>query len=179
MSAEALEIDRQQLHLRRDALALDVTDDGALEAGLASVAARHGRIDILHNHAGAQVGGDLGQVDVAGFDRSWSLNVRAHFMAACFVMPLMRAAGRGVILNTSSSSGVLYDREMIAYTTMALRILAEPHPPELQFTRTTIKLGTRRSGSAKELAPSRVQRPKVREDDQAAARRLSRRRGDT
>lgn len=105
-------------------LVLDVTDDAALEAGIATVAERHGRIDILHNHAGAQVAGDLEQVAVEGFDRSWSLNVRAHFMAARFVMPLMRKAGRGVILNTSSSSGVLYDREMIAYTTTKHAVIA-------------------------------------------------------
>ena len=85
---------------------------------------RHGRIDILHNHAGAQVAGDLEQVDPDGFDRSWSLNVRAHFMAARLVMPAMKAAGKGVILNTSSSSGVLYDREMIAYTTTKHAVIA-------------------------------------------------------
>lgn len=109
---------------KAESLVLDVTDDTALEAGIASVAARHGRIDILHNHAGAQVAGDLEQVAIEGFDRSWSLNVRAHFMAARFVMPLMKKAGRGVILNTSSSSGVLYDREMIAYTTTKHAVIA-------------------------------------------------------
>ncbi|MDP9810438.1 NAD(P)-dependent dehydrogenase (short-subunit alcohol dehydrogenase family) [Rhizobium tibeticum] len=109
---------------KAESLVLDVTDDAALEAGIASVAERHGRIDILHNHAGAQVAGDLEQVAVAGFDRSWSLNVRAHFMAARFVMPMMKKAGRGVILNTSSSSGVLYDREMIAYTTTKHAVIA-------------------------------------------------------
>ncbi|MEK1896876.1 MAG: SDR family oxidoreductase [Rhizobium sp.] len=109
---------------RAESLVLDVTNDAALKAGIASVADRHGRIDILHNHAGAQVAGDLEQVAVAGFDRSWSLNVRAHFMAARFVMPLMKKAGRGVILNTSSSSGVLYDREMIAYTTTKHAVIA-------------------------------------------------------
>ncbi|MGO6728045.1 SDR family oxidoreductase (plasmid) [Rhizobium ruizarguesonis] len=109
---------------KAESLILDVTDDAALEAGIASVAERHGRIDILHNHAGAQVAGDLEQVAIEGFDRSWSLNVRAHFMAARFVMPLMKKAGRGVILNTSSSSGVLYDREMIAYTTTKHAVIA-------------------------------------------------------
>jgi len=109
---------------RAESLVLDVTNDAALKAGIASVADRHGRIDILHNHAGAQVAGDLEQVAVAGFDWSWSLNVRAHFMAARFVMPLMKKAGRGVILNTSSSSGVLYDREMIAYTTTKHAVIA-------------------------------------------------------
>lgn len=107
-----------------ESLVVDVTDDKALETGIASIAARHGRIDILHNHAGAQVAGDLEQVAIEGFDKSWSLNVRAHFMAARFVMPIMKKAGRGVILNTSSSSGVLYDREMIAYTTTKHAVIA-------------------------------------------------------
>ncbi len=61
---------------------------------------------------------------MAGFDRSWNLNVRAHFMAARLVMPSMKKAGRGVIVNTSSSSGVLYDREMIAYTTTKHAVIA-------------------------------------------------------
>ena len=107
-----------------EALGLDVTDDVALEAGISALLARHGRIDILHNHAGAQVAGDLEHVAIEGFDRSWNLNVRAHFMAARFVMPMMKRQGSGVILNTSSSSGVLYDREMIAYTTSKHAVIA-------------------------------------------------------
>ncbi len=107
-----------------ESMVLDVTDDKALEAGIAAIAEHHGRIDILHNHAGAQVAGDLEQVAIDGFDKSWSLNVRAHFMAARFVMPVMKKAGKGVILNTSSSSGVLYDREMIAYTTTKHAVVA-------------------------------------------------------
>jgi len=107
-----------------ECLILDVTDDISLEAGIGAVLKRHGHIDILHNHAGAQIAGDLEQVEVEGFDRSWSLNVRAHFMAARLTMPAMRAQGSGVILNTSSSSGVLYDREMIAYTTTKHAVIA-------------------------------------------------------
>ncbi|QRM56043.1 SDR family oxidoreductase [Sinorhizobium sp. BG8] len=120
----------QTVHLIADAggeaeaLVLDVTDDAALEAGIGSILSRHGRIDILHNHAGAQVSGDLEHVEVAGFDRSWELNVRAHFLASRLVVPAMRAQGSGVILNTSSSSGVIYDREMIAYTTTKHAVIA-------------------------------------------------------
>lgn len=105
-------------------LMVDVTDDKALERGVAAIAARHGRIDILHNHAGSQVAGNLEDVAVSGFDASWNLNVRAHFMASRLVMPVMKKAGKGVILNTSSSSGVLYDREMIAYTTSKHAVIA-------------------------------------------------------
>ena len=104
--------------------AADVTDDDAMAGVIDDVLQRHGRIDILHNHAGAQVAGDLETVEKEGFDTSWRLNVRAHFVAARLVMPAMKAAGNGVILNTSSSSGVLYDREMIAYTTTKHAVIA-------------------------------------------------------
>jgi NAD(P)-dependent dehydrogenase (short-subunit alcohol dehydrogenase family) len=106
------------------AVEIDVTDDGRLKDAISAVHARHGRIDILHNHAGAQVEGNLEDVALEGFDRSWDLNVRSHFIAARAVMPHMRAAGRGVILNTASSSGVLYDREMVAYTTTKHAVIA-------------------------------------------------------
>jgi NAD(P)-dependent dehydrogenase (short-subunit alcohol dehydrogenase family) len=109
---------------RAEGLAVDVTDEPAMRDAVNGALSRHGRIDILHNHAGIQVPGDLEAVDPAAFDRSWEVNVRAHFLAARLVMPAMKAAGRGVILNTSSSSGVLYDREMIAYTTSKHAVIA-------------------------------------------------------
>lgn len=107
-----------------EAVIIDVTDDAGLTAAIADLHARRGRIDILHNHAGAQVEGDLEHVSLDGFDKSWDLNVRAHFIAARAVMPFMKAAGRGVILNTASSSGILYDREMIAYCTTKHAVIA-------------------------------------------------------
>ena len=84
---------------------------------IGGVAKRHGRIDILHNHAGVQVAGNIDEVDAAGFDRSWALNVHAQFVACQAVIPVMKKQGGGVILNTSSNSGVFLDREMTAYIT--------------------------------------------------------------
>jgi NAD(P)-dependent dehydrogenase (short-subunit alcohol dehydrogenase family) len=109
---------------RARTLVFDLTDDGALEANFLEFIRGEGRIDILHNHAGVQVEGDVLGVKVAAFDASWTLNVRAHFLGARIVMPFMKEAGRGVILNTSSSSGVLYDREMVAYTTTKHAVIA-------------------------------------------------------
>jgi NAD(P)-dependent dehydrogenase (short-subunit alcohol dehydrogenase family) len=119
---------------------LDVTDDAAVVRLIQEVGERHGRIDILHNHAGAQVEGNLEDVSVEGFDRSWDLNVRAHFIAARTVMPHMRAQGGGVILNTSSSSGVLYDREMVAYTTTKHAVIAMTRPIAGDYARYGIRV---------------------------------------
>jgi NAD(P)-dependent dehydrogenase (short-subunit alcohol dehydrogenase family) len=61
-------------------------------------------------------------------------------MAARFVMPLMRKAGRGVILNTSSSSGILYDRQMIAYTTTKHAVIAMTRQMAGDFARFGVRV---------------------------------------
>ncbi len=109
---------------RAEALALDASDDAQVEAAIADVAARHGRLDILHSHAGLQIAGPLLGVSVDQMDASWRLNVRAHFVAARAAMAVMKPAGRGSILITSSNSGVQYDREMIAYCTTKHAVIA-------------------------------------------------------
>ncbi|TIX44968.1 MAG: SDR family oxidoreductase, partial [Mesorhizobium sp.] len=93
----------------------------------------HGRIDILHNHAGIQVGGTLTEVGVDGMDASWRINVRAQFVGAKIVMPAMIAQGGGVILNTASNSGVFYDREMIAYATSKHAVVAMTRQMSLDY----------------------------------------------
>jgi NAD(P)-dependent dehydrogenase (short-subunit alcohol dehydrogenase family) len=109
---------------RAEALELDVTDDAALEAAVAGTAERHGRLDILHSHAGVQVAGTLEQATADDMDLSWRLNVRAHFVAARAAMAVMKPAGRGSIIITASNSGVQYDRGMIAYCTTKHAVIA-------------------------------------------------------
>jgi NAD(P)-dependent dehydrogenase (short-subunit alcohol dehydrogenase family) len=106
------------------AMATDVTDDAALAALFDRAVAEYGRLDIVHSHAGIQVEGTLEQVSPEGMDASWNLNVRTHFMAARLAVPHMRKVGGGSIVITSSSSGVQYDREMVAYATTKHAVIA-------------------------------------------------------
>ncbi|WP_413875839.1 SDR family NAD(P)-dependent oxidoreductase [Albidovulum sp.] len=107
-----------------EALALDVTDDTALEAAIRGTGDRFGRLDILHSHAGIQIPGRLEDVTAAEMDASWRLNVRSHFVAARAAMAVMKPRGTGSIIITSSNSGVQYDREMIAYCTTKHAVIA-------------------------------------------------------
>lgn len=109
---------------KAEALKLDVTDDVSLRAAIAGTAKRHGRLDILHSHAGVQVEGRLEEIRVEDMDASWALNVRSHFVAAQAVLAPMRAQGGGSVIVTSSNSGVQHDREMIAYCTTKHAVLA-------------------------------------------------------
>ncbi|SDL47106.1 SDR family NAD(P)-dependent oxidoreductase [Aliiruegeria lutimaris] len=115
--ADAAANEISEARYRASALQLDVTDDIALAGVIDGVVREFGRLDVLHSHAGLQVEGTLEEVDPAGMDASWALNVRAHFIAARAAVPHMKTQGGGSVIITASNSGVQYDRGMIAYAT--------------------------------------------------------------
>jgi NAD(P)-dependent dehydrogenase (short-subunit alcohol dehydrogenase family) len=123
-----------------EASALDVLDDRSMGRLVGSVAGRHGRVDILHSHAGIQVEGGLEDVEPDGMDASWRLNVRAHFMAARHAVSHMKRQGGGSIVITSSNSGVLYDRGMIAYATSKHACVAMARQMALDHARFNIRV---------------------------------------
>ncbi|WP_170608695.1 SDR family NAD(P)-dependent oxidoreductase [Ruegeria arenilitoris] len=125
-----------------DALQLDVTDDAALSNAIAETAEKHGRLDVLHSHAGIQVEGRLEQVAVADMDASWALNVRAHFVAAKAAITPMRKQGGGSVIITSSNSGVQYDREMIAYATTKHAVLAMTRQMAADYAKENIRFNS-------------------------------------
>ena len=122
-----------------EARALDVSDAAALATEIASGAARHGRLDILHSHAGIQIPGRLEEVSPEQMDASWTLNVRSHFVAARAAMPVMKAQGKGSIIITSSNSGVQYDREMIAYATTKHAVIAMTRQMAVDYARHNVR----------------------------------------
>ena len=125
-----------------DALQLDVTDDVALSNAIAETVEKHGRLDVLHSHAGIQVEGKLEQVAVADMDASWALNVRAHFVAAKAALNPMRKQGGGSVIITSSNSGVQYDREMIAYATTKHAVLAMTRQMAADYAKENIRFNS-------------------------------------
>ncbi|WP_172329916.1 SDR family NAD(P)-dependent oxidoreductase [Mangrovicoccus sp. HB161399] len=102
---------------RGEARALDMRDDAAVEAGIVRAARDHGRLDVLHSHAGIQIEGRAEDVTPAQMDAAWALNVRAHFVACRAAIPVMRAQGGGSVIVTASNSGCQYDRGMVSYAT--------------------------------------------------------------
>lgn len=123
-----------------EALGLDMTDISAIQCALADVISRHGRLDVLHSHAGIQVEGTLEQVTPEQMDASWALNVRSHFVAARAVVGQMRAQGGGSIIITASNSGVQHDAGMIAYTTTKHAAVAMTRQMAKDYARDNIRV---------------------------------------
>ncbi|MFE7774945.1 oxidoreductase [Streptomyces sp. NPDC057445] len=88
-------------------LALDVTDESSMKAAVDAVAAEHGQVDVLVNNAGY---GQFGTIEETGLDdvrRQFETNVFGLARMTQLVLPGMRAAGGGRIVNVGSMGGRL------------------------------------------------------------------------
>ena len=85
---------------------MDVTQRDMVDAVVAKVKARFGRIDVLVNNAGITQDARLVKMTIEQFDRVIDVNLRSVFHCAQAVADTMVAQGQGVILNASSVVGV-------------------------------------------------------------------------
>jgi NADP-dependent 3-hydroxy acid dehydrogenase YdfG len=82
----------------------DVTDAEDVASLVQRTLDRHGRIDGLVNNAGASLAGRVADVDVDDFRNILDLNVVAPVAMIHAVVPEMRKAGGGAIVNVSSGT---------------------------------------------------------------------------
>jgi NAD(P)-dependent dehydrogenase (short-subunit alcohol dehydrogenase family) len=85
------------------AVHIDVTDEDSCAAAVAEVMAALGRIDVLFNNAGIAGVGTVEETSLDLWERVMAVNVRGVFLVAKAVLPGMVAAGRGSIINMSST----------------------------------------------------------------------------
>ncbi len=85
---------------------VDVTDEAAVRAAVADVIAKEGRVDILVNNAGFGISGAVEFTDPADAHRLMEVNLFGMDNLIRAVLPHMRAAGSGRIVNVSSVAGV-------------------------------------------------------------------------
>ena len=81
---------------------MDVTDPENVKAALGSVEARHGRIDVLINNAGAGLYGALEEVSEEQMANLFNTNVLGTWRTCLAVLPGMRERRSGRILNIAS-----------------------------------------------------------------------------
>jgi 2-keto-3-deoxy-L-fuconate dehydrogenase len=80
----------------------DVTDPAACDAAIAEIVAEHGQIDVLCNNAGIGSVGDVVSTALDEWHRVFAVNVFGIANISRAVLPVMRAAGAGSIVNTCS-----------------------------------------------------------------------------
>lgn len=95
----------------------DVTDIDALKAAIGQTADRFGPITGLINNAASDDRHDVMEVTPEYWDERMQINLRHQFFAIQGVIPGMRQAGGGSIVNLGSISWMLKNTEYPAYAT--------------------------------------------------------------
>ncbi len=83
----------------------DVTSRESVEAMVAQVHARFGRIDVLVNNAGWDKVGPFVDSDPADWDRVIAINLYGVLHTCKAVLPIMAAQGHGTVVNLASDAG--------------------------------------------------------------------------
>ena len=103
---------------------VDVSDAAAVDSAVAGVAARHGRIDVLVNNAGIL---DVHAVDDTPeevWDRVIAVNLKSVYLLSRAVIPQLRRAGGGVIVNIASVHALATVPRAAAYAASKGAVLA-------------------------------------------------------
>jgi NAD(P)-dependent dehydrogenase (short-subunit alcohol dehydrogenase family) len=117
-------VDKAQLGRLHGAEVDVVTDPDAFAAFVADVLARYKGPDVLVNTVGGFAGGDLASTSLDEWRRMIDLNLTSAVIACRAVLPAMRAARRGRIVNVSSRAVVPPAGGFIAYTVGKSAVIA-------------------------------------------------------
>lgn len=103
---EAVATEIEKLGRKVLPIVADVSNAKQMEAAFDKVRAEFGKLDILHSNAGINgVWAPIEDFKVEDWDRVQGVNLRGTFLAVHHAIPLMRKAGGGSMIITSSITG--------------------------------------------------------------------------
>ena len=86
---------------------LDVTSEADWQAAVDLAVRRFGKLDVLVNNAGIGAHGRVEDTSADAWDRVMAINAKGVFLGTKAVIPAMRRAGGGSIINISSQLGLV------------------------------------------------------------------------
>lgn len=89
-------------------LIAEMTDYESLESVVNQVIKAEGKIDVLYNNAGYGLYGPVEDVSIEAAKHQFDVNLFGLARLTQLVLPHMREAGSGLIINTSSMGGKIY-----------------------------------------------------------------------
>jgi NAD(P)-dependent dehydrogenase (short-subunit alcohol dehydrogenase family) len=126
------DVDAEKIEERADSLSAggpvtasvcELAELTQVEALAETALARLGRVDVLVNNAALQAQGDVDSCSIELFDRAYAINVRAPYLLAKLLVPAMRAAGGGAIVNIASVHATAPGPKRLAYATSKTALL--------------------------------------------------------
>ena len=118
-SGEKTALEINQAGGEAKAYQVDVSDHVAVKKVFDQIDAEFGKLDVLYNNASVFWGkkdNRIDKVDVDVFERILKINLFGLMYCSKYAIPLLKKAGGGSIINTSSSAGVVGVPQCDSYT---------------------------------------------------------------
>jgi NAD(P)-dependent dehydrogenase (short-subunit alcohol dehydrogenase family) len=121
---EALQAAAGENRARLSGQKLDMADEAAVAAFVADLLGRAKKVDAMVNAVGGFAGGDLASTSLAEWRRLIDLNLTSTVVGCRAVLPAMRAARHGRIVNVASRAVMPPMGGFIAYTVSKSAVIA-------------------------------------------------------
>jgi 3-hydroxybutyrate dehydrogenase len=138
---------------RAMAVAMDVTDEAAVNAGVAATVAAYGGIDVMVSNAGIQIVQPLEEFSYAEWKKMLAINLDGAFLTTRACLPHMYKAGRGSLIYMGSVHSKLASVLKAPYVTAKHGLIG--------LARTMAKEGAARGVRANVICPGFVRTPLV------------------
>lgn len=134
------EIDAVAADLGGLALPMDMADRASVEAGLAALHERAGRVDVLVNNAGAAESAPFERTSDALWDRMMAVNVTSAFALCRALIPAMVEAGFGRVVNLASNAGLTGYAYSTAYCASKHAMIGMTRAIALEIARSNVTI---------------------------------------
>ena len=133
---------------RHASFTCDVGDSGSVDAAIAAVVSRFGRLDIVINNAGVGAQGDLAANDDAEWARVWNINVVGMVRVARAALPHLRNSPCPSITNTASIASTAGLPQRVLYSATKGAVLAMTRAMAADHVREGIRVNCVAPGTA-------------------------------
>lgn len=137
----------------------DVTKSADVKRMVREAKTKLGSIDVVFNNAGILVEGTVEKVSEEDWDRSMAVNVKGQFLMSKEIIPIMLKQKKGVIVNNASCSGLVGDRNAIAYNTSKGAVVLMTKCLALDYCRDNIRVNC--------VCPGEIDTPMFRQEARA------------
>lgn len=122
-----------------DHVVVNIGKPADVERMVQTTAEEFGRIDVLLNNAVYTALGRVGDIPLEEWQRTLDVSLTAYFYATKLVLPIMLKQRRGVILNTSSTAGLVADYKLVPYAVVKAGVLALTRNTAIEYARKGIR----------------------------------------